>query len=140
MFRRQLIAAAGCAAALSLGLSGAAFAEDWVEPFPVKGKPTIVDFGAEWCASCPEMAQLMNAMQKEYGEKVTFITIDIDKYRGIENKYLIEEMPSQIFYDHTGEPVWFHRGAVDADALRERADILLEAQQRAKEGKGPDEP
>ena len=140
MFRRQLIAAAGCAAALSLGLSGAAFAEDWVEPFPVKGKPTIVDFGAEWCASCPEMAQLMNAMQKEYGEKVAFITIDIDKYRGIENKYLIEEMPSQIFYDHAGEPVWFHRGAVDADALRERADILLEAQQRAKEGKGPDEP
>lgn len=140
MFRRQLIAAAGCAAALSLGLSGAAFAEDWVEPFPVKGKPTIVDFGAEWCASCPEMAQLMNAMQKEYGEKVAFITIDIDKYRGIENKYLIEEMPSQIFYDHTGEPVWFHRGGVDADALRERADILLEAQQRAKEGKGPDEP
>ena len=124
MFRRQLIAAAGCAAALSLGLSGAAFAEDWVEPFPVKGKPTIVDFGAEWCASCPEMAQLMNAMQKGYGENVAFI----------------EEMPSQIFYDHTGEPVWFHRGAVDADALRERADILLEAQQRAKEGKGPDEP
>lgn len=139
MFRRQMIGALASAAFLA-GLSANVFAADWVEPFPVKGKVTVVDFGAEWCASCPEMAQLMNAMQKEYGEKVAFITIDIDKYRGIENKYLIEEMPSQIFYDHTGEPVWFHRGAVDADALRERADILLEAQQRAKEGKGPDEP
>ena len=64
-------------------------------PFPVKGKVTVVDFGAPWCASCPEMAKL------------------------------IEEMPAQIFYDASGEPIWQHRGPVDAETMRERVNILL---------------
>lgn len=95
-------------------------------PFPVKGKVTIVDFGASWCASCPEMAELMGQMQKEYGDKAAFITIDIDEWQGIEDVYLIDEMPAQIFYDRKGEPIWKHVGPVDADTMRERVNILLE--------------
>lgn len=95
-------------------------------PFPVKGKVTIVDFGASWCASCPEMAGLMKQMQKEYGDKAAFITIDIDEWQGIEDVYLIDEMPAQIFYDRKGEPIWKHVGPVDADTMRERVNILLE--------------
>ena len=48
-------------------------------PFPVKGKVTVVDFGAPWCASCPEMAKLMEEMQKEYGDRAAFIVINIDE-------------------------------------------------------------
>ena len=94
-------------------------------PFPVKGKVTVVDFGAPWCASCPEMAKLMEEMHKEYGDRAAFIVINIDEWNGIENDYLIEEMPAQIFYDASGEPIWQHRGPVDAETMRERVNILL---------------
>lgn len=96
-----------------------------VEPFPVKGKVTVVDFGAKWCASCPEMEALMKQMQKEYGQKAAFVTIDIDEYPGIDDKYLIESMPTQIFYDAAGEPIWKHTGSVSAEQMRERVNILL---------------
>ena len=132
MLRRQFMAACFGAALIALS-SGASHADktDWKEPFPVKGKVTVVDFGAPWCAGCPETEQVMKDLQKEYGDKAAFIVINIDEYRGIEDKYLIETMPSQMFYDKTGEPIWIHKGQIDHDTLRERVDILLS---------GPDEP
>ena len=94
-------------------------------PFPVKDKVTVVDFGAPWCASCPEMERLMRQMQEEYGDRAAFVTINVDEWQGIEEIYLIEQMPSQIFYDKTGEPIWMHTGDVDADEMRSRVNTLL---------------
>ena len=54
------------------------------------------------------------------------VTIDIDKWRGIEDVFLIDQMPAQIFYDAKGEPIWKHTGSVDADTMRERVNILIE--------------
>lgn len=131
MFRRQMIGALASAALLA-GLSANVFAADWVEPFPVKGKVTVVDFGAEWCASCPEMEALMKKLQKDYGDRAAFVTVDIDKYPGIDDKYLITSMPTQMFYDVHGEPIWVHTGALDEATLRERADILIDAAEKEK--------
>lgn len=129
MQRRDLLERAAAVAALSampFGAALAAEAKDKKEPpFPVKGKVTVVDFGAPWCASCPEMEELMKKMQKEYGDRAAFITINIDEWGGIENEWLIEELPSQLFFDRTGEPIWQHKGSIEADKLRERVDILL---------------
>ena len=95
MFRRQFVAAVLGSALIALS-AGAAAAEQKKEPFPVAGKVTVVDFGAPWCAGCPETEQVMRDLQKEYGDKVAFVIINVDEYRGIEDKYLIETMPSQI--------------------------------------------
>lgn len=132
MFRREIICAAASAALLlSTGFAHAAgTAEnsnyDPKYPFPVPGKVTVVDLGATWCASCPEMEELMKQMQKEYGDRAAFVTIDIDKWRGIEDVFLIDQMPAQIFYDAKGEPIWKHTGSVDVDTMRERVNILIE--------------
>lgn len=129
MLRRQIITALLGAAAMALSF-GNAQAQDWKEPFPVKGKVTVVDFGAEWCASCPEMVKVMKDMQKEYGDRAAFVIIDIDKYKGIEDKYMIETMPSQMFYDAFGEPIWIHQGYIEPAELRERVDILIEGSKK----------
>lgn len=94
------------------------------EPFPVKDKVTVVDFGASWCASCPEMAQRMKDLEKRYGHLAAFVTIDIDDYYDIEKKWLIEQMPSQIFFDRRGEPIWQHTGEATEEEIMERVDAL----------------
>ena len=90
-------------AASALALGSLAFgvqAEELKDPFPVKGKVTV------------------------------FVVVDIDKYQGIENKYLIEQLPSQMFFDAKGEPIWIHTGSLSKEELRERVDILLAGPQK----------
>ena len=102
MLRRQILTLA--ASALALGsLAFGVQAEEVKDPFPVKGKVTVADFGAKWCAGCPEMEKIMIELQKEYGDRAAFVVVDIDKYQGIENKYLIEQLPSQMFFDASGD-------------------------------------
>lgn len=94
------------------------------EPFPVPGYVTVVDFGAEWCATCPEMVQVFKDLQKKYGHLAKFVIIDIDDYQDIEKKYVLEQLPSQIFFDKTGEPIWEHVGVATAEQILERVDFL----------------
>lgn len=131
MKRRQLLALFSAATLLS-----SAHAEEKPEPFPIPGKVTVVDFGASWCAGCPEMAQRMRKMQKEFGDRAAFVVVDIDDFPGIEKKYLIERMPHQRFYDASGEPIWAHNGDIDADELRDRVNFLIDySQKKAAEQK-----
>lgn len=130
MFRRQVVTLVASVLALGSMAFGVQAAEKMKEPFPVPGKVTVADFGADWCAGCPEMAKLMVEMQKEYGDRAAFVVVDIDKYQGIENKYLIEQLPSQLFFDAKGEPIWIHTGALTKEELRERVDILLAGPQK----------
>ena len=82
MLRRQILTLA--ASALALGsLAFGVQAEELKDPFPVKGKVTVADFGAKWCAGCPEMEKIMIELQKEYGDRAAFVVVDIDKYQGI---------------------------------------------------------
>lgn len=124
MKRRQLIAGASAAALLTS--TAVMAAPEKPEPFPIKGKVTVVDFGASWCAGCPEMAQRMKEMQQEYGDRAAFVVVDIDDYPGIENKYLIDRMPHQRFYDAFGEPAWAHNGDISKEDLRDRVDFLID--------------
>lgn len=106
-----------------------AYAQEKPEPFPVQGKVTVVDFGASWCAGCPEMSQRMSDMQKEFGQRAAFVVIDIDEFPGIEKKYLIERMPHQRFYDASGEPIWAHNGDIEVEELRDRVNFLIDYSQ-----------
>jgi thiol-disulfide isomerase/thioredoxin len=40
------------------------------------GKPTIIDFYADWCVSCREMAPSMRSVEMQYRDKINFVTID----------------------------------------------------------------
>jgi thiol-disulfide isomerase/thioredoxin len=40
------------------------------------GKPTIIDFYADWCESCRAMAPSMRSMEAQYKDRINFISID----------------------------------------------------------------
>ncbi len=82
------------------------------------------------------MTEIFSELQEEYGDKAAFVVIDIDKYQGIEDKYLIEQMPSQMFFDASGEPIWIHCGALDKDQLRECVEILRSGSNQSAEKGG----
>ena len=54
------------------------------------GKPTLVDFYADWCESCKVMAPTMRLLESQYKDRLNFITIDGASPRNGKNttKYL----------------------------------------------------
>ena len=40
------------------------------------GKPTMIEFYADWCESCKVMAPTMRQMELNYNNKINFITLD----------------------------------------------------------------
>ncbi len=44
-----------------------------------KGQYVYINFGATWCTTCLEEMKLIPALKKKYGDKVVFISINIDE-------------------------------------------------------------
>ena len=73
------------------------------------------------------MEKIFNKVKGYYGDRVAMVYVDLDIYKGIEDKYLIDQMPAQRFFDIHGEPIWHHNGALSEEELKERIEILLNA-------------
>ena len=57
-------------------------------------KPVVVDFFATWCGPCRRMAPVMESLSKEYGNKVSFLRVDVDKNPELASKYEINGIPA----------------------------------------------
>jgi thiol-disulfide isomerase/thioredoxin len=43
----------------------------------LQGKPVIVDIYASWCPACKNIAPTVAQIKQEYGNKITFVTLDV---------------------------------------------------------------
>lgn len=41
-------------------------------------KPMLIEFYANWCLTCQEIAPTLTQLHQQYGEDVNFVTIDVD--------------------------------------------------------------
>ena len=42
-------------------------------------KPAVIEFYANWCTTCQEMAIGLKELHQQYGEEVNFVMLDIDR-------------------------------------------------------------
>lgn len=68
------------------------------------GLPTIIDFGADSCAPCKEMAPVLEELYRELQGKAIIRFIDVWKYGDIAQGYPLKVIPTQMFFDATGKP------------------------------------
>ncbi len=81
------------------------------------GKPSIIDFSAVWCPPCRKMKPIFEKIAKQYGDKINFISIDVDEYPEIANKYQIQSIPTFVFLDEDGKETNRINGAVPESEL-----------------------
>ncbi len=93
-----------------------AYARDFSK-IPEKGRVTMVDLGAKKCIPCKMMAPIMDKLEKAYEGMAHIVFIDVWENREQAPRFKIRAIPTQIFFDETGQEVWRHEGFLDEKTI-----------------------
>ncbi|RCX17898.1 thioredoxin 1 [Anaerobacterium chartisolvens] len=68
------------------------------------GIPIVIDFGADSCIPCKEMAPVLKELNNELQGKAIVKFVDVWKYQQLAEGYPVSVIPTQIFIDADGNP------------------------------------
>jgi thiol-disulfide isomerase/thioredoxin len=73
----------------------------------MNGKPSLVEFYANWCTSCQAMAGDMTTLKEEYGDRVNFVMLNVDSSKWLPEvmRYKVDGIPHFVFLNRTGEAI-----------------------------------
>ncbi len=66
--------------------------------------PIIIDFGADSCIPCKEMAPVLKKLNSEMKEKTIVKFVDVWKNGEVAEGFPIQVIPTQLFYTSDGKP------------------------------------
>jgi thiol-disulfide isomerase/thioredoxin len=83
------------------------------------GKPTLMEFYANWCNSCQAMAPDLAAIKSQFGDRVNFSMLNVDNTKWLPEvtKYRVDGIPHFVFFDN--------KGTVLAQAIGEQPRQIL---------------
>jgi thioredoxin 1 len=61
-------------------------------------KPVLVDFWAEWCGPCKQIAPILDEVSASYASKVQVAKVDVDNNREVPAKYGIRGIPTLMLF------------------------------------------
>jgi thioredoxin 1 len=86
--------------------------------------PVLLEFSAEWCGPCKQMAPDLQALARELEGKAKVLMLDIDKSPNIPRQMGVQSVPTFVVF-HGGRPVGGKVGAMRKAELRGLLDPYL---------------
>ncbi len=68
------------------------------------GLPIIIDFGADSCIPCKEMAPVLKELNETLQKKAIVRFVDVWKHRNLAEGYPLRAIPTQFFFNADGTP------------------------------------
>ena len=74
-------------------------AAGWDEAVLRAEGPVLVDFWAPWCRPCKAIRPVLEQLEKESGDRVSFCAVDIDEHPEPASRYGVLSIPTVIVFE-----------------------------------------
>jgi thioredoxin-like negative regulator of GroEL len=104
--------------------------EEGSTPYEValeNGKPTLIEFYANWCTSCMAMAPEIKELEVEYADTVNFVMLNVDNTKWLPEltQYRVDGIPHFVFLGEDGTAIAEAIGEVPRTVMAENLDALI---------------
>ena len=86
--------------------------------------PVLVDFWAEWCGPCKQIAPFLEELSKDLAGKVTVAKVNVDENPGAPGKYGVRGIPTLILFKD-GQVAATKIGALPKSKLYEWVESVI---------------
>ncbi|GAD52805.1 thioredoxin [Halarchaeum acidiphilum MH1-52-1] len=63
---------------------------------------TLKDFYADWCGPCKTQDPILEDLEEEWGDRVTFEKVDVDENQDVANEYQVRSIPTIVVENDDG--------------------------------------
>ena len=92
------------------------------------GKPTYLEFYAEWCEICKEMAPEVTELKKEFDDKINFVFLNVDnpKWDKFIKQFKVNGIPQINIIDSNANLLATLTGFQEETTLEQSLNYLIE--------------
>ena len=91
------------------------------------GKPTFLEFYADWCTSCQTMAPDMEKLRTSYSDRLNFVMLNVDNDKWLPEllTYRVDGIPHFVYLDASGKTVAEAIGEQPLEILTANIEALI---------------